>query len=171
MLFKLNQWPVAPENTTLFRVLISLLYKVTYNTKRQKSVNMSMMHLFFAKNENSLPGLFKVLGLYEPASDAKMNKLKTQGLFIGSLKGKSSTYKKIKWTSTYVQTLGVHHRYNIDLDDIWRNKINKIKSCLQVWKSRDLTVQGNVLLTKLTFTRLSHTNLKHVIYRINTVTK
>jgi len=38
-----------------------------------------------------------------------MDKLKTQGLFIGSLKSKASTYKHIKWTSTYVQTLGGNH--------------------------------------------------------------
>ena len=63
-----------------------------------KEANLSQYvddaHLFAKINENSLPtGLFKVLGLYEAASSAKMNKLKTQALFIASLKGTSSTNK------------------------------------------------------------------------------
>ena len=49
IVFKLNQWRVASENATLFRELISLLYKVTYYTKKHTSVNMSMMHIFLRK--------------------------------------------------------------------------------------------------------------------------
>ena len=61
---------------------------------------------------------------------------------------KNPKFKKIKWTNQPVKALGVLHGYNIDTDTIWLEKIQKIKSCLEVWKSRDLTYQGKVLLIK-----------------------
>jgi hypothetical protein len=40
------------------------------------------------------------------------------------------------------------NRYGIDLEMIWLEKINKIKSCMEVWKSRDLTYFGKKLIIK-----------------------
>jgi hypothetical protein len=102
----------------------------------------------FAKNELSLPHIFDDLSIYEKASGAKMNKEKTKGLFIGSLKNANPTFKDIGWTKNYVKTLGICHGYNIDDDNLWRDKIIKIKTCLQVWKSRNLSISGKVLIVK-----------------------
>ena len=44
--------------------------------------------------------------------------------------------------------MGVFHGYAIDLEMIWLDEINKIKSCLEIWKSRDLTYFGNILIIK-----------------------
>ena len=44
------------------------------------------------------------------------------------------------------QPAGVHHGYAIDYKAIWLEKINKIKNCIQVWKSRNLTFKGNVFI-------------------------
>ena len=57
-------------------------------------------------------------------------------------------FNVIRWTNTNVKTLGIHHGYEIDNAAIWLGKINKIKSCIQVWKSRDLTYKDKVLLIK-----------------------
>ena len=103
---------------------------------------------FFCKNEDSLPHIFRNLKRYEEASGARVNKSKTTGLLIGRLKGRPHTCKEIKWTRDHVKTLGVHHGYNIDENVIWMEKINKIKSCLSVWKMRNLTYQGKVLIIK-----------------------
>ena len=102
----------------------------------------------FVQNETSLPHIFNELSNYEKASGAKMNKDKTVGLCIGTLKGKQPEYKEIKWTNTNIKTLGVYHGYSICKDNIWRDKINKIKCALHVWKSRNLTLEGKLLLLK-----------------------
>ena len=47
-----------------------------------------------------------------------------------------------------IKALGVLHVYNVDIDSIWLEKIKKIKSCMEVWKSRDLTYEGNILILK-----------------------
>jgi hypothetical protein len=36
----------------------------------------------------------------------------------------------------------------IDTDDIWKKIINKMKSCTQVWKTRNLTFKGKTLIAK-----------------------
>ena len=64
-----------------------------------------------------------------------MNKEKTTALYIGKSKKKTPAFNDISWTKTHVKTLGVCHGYQIDNNAIWLDKINKIKSCLRVWKS------------------------------------
>jgi len=102
----------------------------------------------FCKNEASLPHLFSNLANYEQASGAKMNKTKTTGLLIGSLRQNSHKFKEINWTRGFVKTLGVTHGYDIDNDAIWMEKIKKIKACLSVWKMQNVTYQGKVLVIK-----------------------
>ena len=77
-----------------------------------------------------------------------MNKGKTYGLYTGPWKNKAPEFTEIKWTKNNVKTLGIHHGYNIDIDAIWLEKINKVKNCIKVWKSRDLTLTGKVLVIK-----------------------
>ena len=100
----------------------------------------------FVRNETSPPHIFNELSNYEKASGAKMNKDKTVGLCIGTLKGKNPEYKEIKWSDTNFKTLGVYHGHSISEDNIWRDKINKIKCALHVWKSRNLAIEGKLLL-------------------------
>ena len=51
--------------------------------------------------------------------------------------------EEITWTNKHVKTFGVYHGYQI-----WMGKIAKIKNCIQVWKSRNLTLRGKVLIIK-----------------------
>ena len=103
--------------------------------------------LFFS-TEESINECFKVLNCYEKSSGARVNKTKTLGLYTGSWKNKTPIFNEIQWTNTNVKTLGVNHGYQIDEAAIWLEKINKIKSCIQVWKSRDRTYKGKVLIIK-----------------------
>ena len=102
----------------------------------------------FNKNENSVIKSFDILTVYEMASGAKINYEKTKGLFIGRLKGRRPRFNKIKWINSNVKTLGVHHGYGIDENCIWKPKIDKIRSCLQVWKTRNLSFKGKILIVK-----------------------
>ena len=77
-----------------------------------------------------------------------MNFQKTVGMYLGRWRHKKSKYNKIKWSQRPVKALGVVHGYDVDLDSIWLEKIKKIKACLEIWKTRDLTYQGKVLLIK-----------------------
>ena len=100
------------------------------------------------KTEESIEETFKTLEIYEKASGAKMNLEKTVGMYLGKWRNKNPRFKNIKWSTKPVKALGVFHGYAIDLEMIWLEKINKIKSCMEVWKSRDLTYFGKILIIK-----------------------
>jgi hypothetical protein len=86
--------------------------------------------------------------LNEKASGAKMNLEKTVGMYLGKWRNKNPRFKNIKWSTKPVKALEVFHGYAIDLEMIWLEKINKIKSSMEVWKSRDLTYFGKTLIIK-----------------------
>jgi hypothetical protein len=87
------------------------------------------------KTEESIEEAFKTLEIYEKASGAKMNLEKTVGMYLGKWRNKNQRFKNIKWSTKPVKAFGVFHGYAIDLEMIWLEKINKIKSCMEVWKS------------------------------------
>ena len=102
----------------------------------------------FVSTEASLVECFNILKRFEKSSGAKVNINKTFGLYTGAWKNKIPEFNEISWTNTNIKTLGIHHGYEIDNEAIWLDKINKIKNCIQAWKSRDLTYKGKVLVIK-----------------------
>ena len=103
---------------------------------------------FFNSSEESIRETFRIAEKYEKASGAKIHKTKTVGLYLGAWRNKNPTFKEISWTKGYVKTLGIQHGYDIDENEVWMEKVNKIKSCIQIWKSRDLSYIGRVLIIK-----------------------
>ena len=73
---------------------------------------------------------------------------KTTALYIGPWKTKEPEFKEISWTDKYVKTLDIYHGYYIKEQETWMENITKIKNCIQVWKSSDLTLKGKVLIIK-----------------------
>ena len=103
---------------------------------------------FFNSSEESIVETFKITEKFEKASGAKIHKHKTVGLYIGAWKNKNPGFTDISWTKTNVKTLGIHHGYDINETAIWMEKINKIKSCIHIWKTRELSYVGKVLIIK-----------------------
>ena len=42
-------------------------------------------------------------------------------------------FNEISWIKENVKTLGVHHGYNVDNDKIWKDIIDRMKNCVQVY--------------------------------------
>ena len=103
---------------------------------------------FFNSTENSIKESFKIFDKFEKASGANIHKTKTTAIYIGPWKTKEPEFKEISWTDTYVKTLGINHGYHIPEEEAWMEKIKKMKNCIQVWKSRDLTLKGKILIIK-----------------------
>ena len=102
----------------------------------------------FNSTEESVVECFNVIKKFEKSSGAKIHKKKTTGLYIGPWKNKNPEFMEIAWTKSHIKTLGILHGYNIHENAIWMVKINKIKTCIQIWKKRDLTIKGRVLVIK-----------------------
>ena len=98
--------------------------------------------------DESVKKCFDILTIYEKASGSKVNYEKTKGMYIESAKHNRPKFSKIVSTKDNVKTLGIHHGYNIQNDEIWKSIIDQMKNCFHVWISRNLTYTGKALLVK-----------------------
>ena len=82
-------------------------------------------------------------------SGLKINVTKSEGMWLGAMKNCRSQPFQIKWPST-IKLLGIHVGYNAQVleEKNYRGKINKIKQKLNIWKQRNLTIYGKILIIK-----------------------
>ena len=75
---------------------------------------------------------------------------KTKAIWLGKWANKKSNPLKIKWMHSPVKILGVHFSYdeknNNDLN--FNLKLRKLQTKLDMWRARDLTLFGRVLIIK-----------------------
>jgi hypothetical protein len=102
----------------------------------------------FNKYERSVEKSFDILSKYEKASGLRINYNKTKAISIGTARHRKPTFNKISWIKENVKTLGVHHGYNVHNDKIWKDIIDRMKNCIQVWKSRTLSYKGKTIIVK-----------------------
>ncbi|CAG2191734.1 unnamed protein product [Mytilus edulis] len=101
-------------------------------------------------NKQSISEVFKVFDLYSKATGAKINRQKSEILCVG--KGDLSPVEKQEYglqvCDNNVQLLGVYVGKNRNIcDDLnWKEKISKLKSLLNIWLQRQLTLQGRVVV-------------------------
>ena len=94
---------------------------------------------------DSVKQLFKILNIYQRASGAKVNLLKTNGLLMGKLRYEKDTPHDIRWNNEKMKKLGITFG-NVDISaDNWEPKIRKIKTILNIWSNRKLTLHGKVV--------------------------
>jgi hypothetical protein len=102
----------------------------------------------YVANEESITHWFNALKLYSKASGAKINQEKTQGIRLGPLRGVHPRNNQIQWVDGHVKVLGIYQGINRDRKEYWEAKIAKIDRQFQMWKFRNLTLQGKVYLVK-----------------------
>jgi molybdopterin synthase catalytic subunit len=76
---------------------------------------------------------------------SRINYNKTKAISIGTARHRKPKFNKISWIKENVKTLGIHHGYNVDNDKIWKDIIDRMKNCIQVWKSRKLSI-GSLIM-------------------------
>ena len=102
----------------------------------------------FIRDDSSAVSLFTLLDQF----GLKINKLKTEGLWLGSWKSRLGKDKPfdILWPKQYVTALRIAFPYNVHVG----NKINfdeqlaKLKKVLNTWSSRHLTILGRIAIVK-----------------------
>ena len=87
---------------------------------------------------------------YGKVSGLRLNKRKSEGLWLGQGRNRNDNFADINWGKNSVKALGVHFGYNKkDMENKnWTEKIEKIKSFLRCWNIRDVSLQGRVLIIK-----------------------
>ena len=131
----------------------------------------------FVQDITSANQVFDILNMYHKAAGLKVNKEKTEGLWLGRDRFSLSKPLHIKWPTEPLKILGIYLSYNkLDAEHAnFDNKIEKLKRQLHWWKARDLTIFGRLLIIKSfglsKFTHLASLILipKHIIKLINTL--
>lgn len=92
-------------------------------------------------NETEIFGIF---------SGLKLNRNKTEGLWIGKLKHCKDKIGGIKWTNEPVKALGIYFGHNKNECEKlnWEGKIDKMKNMIKQWGRRNLTMIGKILIIK-----------------------
>ena len=130
----------------------------------------------FVKNEHEVLQSLLIVDDFGKHSGLKLNKNKTEGLWIGSLKNSKNTPGEIKW-STEVKALGVFFGVNKEkcFSLNWENKLEECERSISNWNKRNLTFYGKIkviktlLLPKFTYLFHSIHVPGNVIKKINSL--
>ena len=97
------------------------------------------------KNKNMIQPCLDIISDFNEASGSKTNLSKTK--FLVS-KDPPEDNHHMQMTKGPERALGIPIGMNIDKDQLWLSKIVRLKACLNVWKTRNLTYKGKVHLIK-----------------------
>ena len=103
-----------------------------------------------SRDTESLKCSLQIIGRFGGISGLKLNKKKTKAMWIGSSKHKNTKILEFRSTKDPIKILGAHLSYNADKnnDANFFSKIRKMKTKLNLWQTRDLTLYGKSLLAK-----------------------
>ena len=105
--------------------------------------------LFFA-NKIEIPLALNEIEIFGSFSGLKINRTKTEGLWIGKLKHCRDKYANINWTDKPVKALGIYFGHDKNECDKlnWEKRIEKMNNLFLAWGKRNLTFLGKILIIK-----------------------
>ena len=98
----------------------------------------------YIRDEKSKYEMDKILKLYSEASGAEINTQKTEGIILNNM----NKIDGIKWTQGPVKALGVPQGLIENLSQFWDTVLQKVRKRLEMWKKRNLSIQGKVHVIK-----------------------
>ena len=99
----------------------------------------------FVKDYFSLVSLFKLITIYEKGSGAKLNRSKSEAMWLGAWQSRTDEPLGLTWVRK-MKILGVFFGTVPVETDNWQPKINKLEKSLNLWKSRSLSFIGKCLI-------------------------
>ncbi|XP_071501744.1 uncharacterized protein [Diadema antillarum] len=102
---------------------------------------------------NSFNTLFNLLDTFAVCSGCKLNISKSEAVWIGSTKGSLDfpfSEKGLKWTQNQFKTLGITFSLNVNqlFNLNFLPKLESIKSVLNCWRARNLSLIGKICVVK-----------------------
>ena len=97
-------------------------------------------------NDYSITQAFNIINIFERGSGSRLNPKKTEGLWIGSQAGRTSGPVNITWVADKLKILGVYLG-NVNLDQAnWADRVAKLETRLNLWRSRTLSLKGKSMI-------------------------
>ena len=98
--------------------------------------------------EYSITKAFEIVRIFEKSSGSKLNLDKTEGMWFGSVAGKTDGPVNIKWRTDFIKVLGIFFTMsNCDFLSLnWNFRIKKLAKKLKSWKFRTLSLKGKSMI-------------------------
>jgi hypothetical protein len=120
------------------------------DVKQIKITQLADDTTLFLSDEGEVTHAVSILDEFEVYSGLKLNKNKSEGLWVGKSKYKTNNVDGINFTNKHVKALGVYFgndKHECDRFN-WESKLESCTKTLNFWKCRRLTFYGRILLLK-----------------------
>ena len=104
----------------------------------------------FLKDKNDLEIALMIFYQFELISGLKLNRNKTQAMWLGSEKENISSPFGLKWVKQ-IKILGLHFRNDVPASKIeynWTERLESTKKTIKQWFGRNLSIYGKIIVTK-----------------------
>jgi exonuclease III len=156
----------CPLSAYLFIVVVELLAHqiridknikgITIGTTEIKLVQMADDTTTFLEDEKSLENMLEILSTFEQFAGLKLNKTKTEAMWMGKNRNNQNTPLGINWVKQ-VNSLGIFFSYDTDyiMQKNFMDKEKDFKQILDMWMQRDLSLIGKITILKsLAFSKI-----------------
>ncbi len=119
-------------------------------TKSIKICQLADDTTIFVKNTKSAKEAIKVIENFGKVAGTKLNKSKTEVLWLGKNPPPENFLDNIPWTYGPIKSLGIYFSKNTIVSNKlnWDDKLEKLKRILDNWRKRNLTLFGKVTVIK-----------------------
>lgn len=149
--------PLSPYLFILVTEILACNIRQDKNIKGIELNNEEAKLLQFADDTNGIVDdiksgkyFLKVVEAFGEYSGLKLNKEKTEAIWLGSQRNNTTTPLGIKWSKDPIKTLGVYFSYNEKACEKlnFEDKLHKCERILNMWRQRNLTMIGKSLIIK-----------------------
>ena len=159
-----------PVSAYLFILCLEILFLLIKNNKYIKGIKMSENTFlyaayaddstFFLKDKNSTKELLNTINYFSSFTGLKPNLSKYEVAGIGALKGVKVAIcgmKCIGLTKEVIKLLRVFFSYdkNLQLENNFRKTILNIDRILKMWRQRNLTLEGKIIILKTALSKIT----------------
>ena len=146
----------CPLSALLFLLVVEVLSTTIKKDQNVKGINIGNKQFkitqladdttLFLADEISLENALKILDAFKKCSGLKINRDKSEAIWIGA----SSNYRhkpcNLKWTNGPVKCLGIYMHADMDIvqNTNLNEKIQKIENICQIWSGRPLSLKGKI---------------------------
>ena len=150
--------PLSPYVFILVMEILAHAVRQDNEIKGIKIASTEMKVVLYADDNSGLfpdtpsaENFLKVVTSFGEYSGLKLNKGKTEAMWLGSKKGSEDKPLNVNWNNKTLKILGIYVGH--DKQEMYKAnyeaKIESLKTILNIWKMRDLTLNGRILVSKM----------------------
>ena len=154
----------CPCSSIIFVIAVEIMATKIRNNKNIKGIEIKLDRkthslkisqladdtTLFLKSKDELKNALNIIKTFSSYSGLKLNKNKTEGIWIGKQKHCKEKVEEIKFTDKPVKVLGLYvGRDKKKCEKLnWESKLEKARILMKSWEKRNLSLLGKILIVK-----------------------